>query len=1016
MSAAIIGLESMPNVYFNSVGISDNKLQILLTMKDDDNNPTWYKSQILRDILKIKVIALSYNTGPAGAVPTNDIEMKRIADGLKDGSTSIHDFTYPPQMIERAAQLYNQDRTFISDDGLVSLYYNVEFTSADLNLDKQNVFVFALAYIDVTAMNLNYASYKYLDGPMASETVRKNNQTPQNATLFKLEDGSIWSGPVHQSEIGYMEGSFHKMELHSELTTEFVDAKITQFIEDIMSENIMSGIEEINTPDFDASILGDPTTGQIGDKFFHYENDDDISIFVVDSIRLALNELKSARELYNANNEYFYELMQGFVINQFELRKAPLKTRLDFVDIGSRDWAYDDTSETVLARTIMTDGMFEERYEMRFFSRQYNVDPNKLVEATTNQFDINTKSTFDASKKIGYIKPLPSNEQFLHNLLIVDEQYGSEEATDYKLKISLDIIDNFRETLVQTRNEINSVITELNVIYNGLFGKIDQERIINFFSQSGIFINNNLKFVSISSQDLFDNSIFSKTKKVIKNALLALISDNEMISGISNRMVSSLYINSSSKENFNNVAKFLTNLSNKLTSKYNLGEVNGDSKISKSGVIRVEKIIQKVIQSNNYRDGSFNYFNKPQDKRIVTTQDIINRGNQEFNKFFTRELASGEIMAISKDIGEDSAQQMVTFDKVKYAFFTPTSYDTADQSIDLSQADISIFDEKKHDLITNHMFKVKNQAKARRRGGLAKSRKKLGRQSKLGKPKLLSTIGISKPFKKSAAAGDDSKFEDAKEYLGSTSLFLDVNLGTRRKNIEPSKGPPNLIRKSFAQNRKIRKFQNISLNDETSYLIKNKNKIDFSKLPLQFRALVLSNYNLSRFSFPLEEQQLIENPRFSTALNNIFNRIKFAQYIDGFERDQRGLRKLSSPIYRPLTLEALQSGKTLMIKMSNFKSEFLQMEEEDQIPSKNTFFAVEGTIQPASNPIEPDPLHTPLDWEIKEFSTTNIVNQNEKRKELIKFVKNEPLQQASSRNRTNNTRPAETIRPTRRGY
>jgi hypothetical protein len=245
---------------------------------------------------------------------------------------------------------------------------------------------------------------------------------------------------------------------------------------------------------------------------------------------------------------------------------------------------------------------------------------------------------------------------------------------------------------------------------------------------------------------------------------------------------------------------------------------------------------------------------------------------------------------------------------------------------------------------------------------------------------------------------------------------LDVDLGTRRKDIEPPKGPPNLIKKSFAQKRKIRKFQNISLNDETSYILKNKNKIDFSKLPLQFRALVLSNYNLSRFSFPLEEQQLIENPRFSTALNNVFNRIKVAEYIDGFEKDERGLRKLSSPIYRPLTIEALESGKTLMIKMSNFKSEFLQMEEEDQIPSSNTFFAVEGTMQPASNPMEPETIPTPSDWEIKEFSTTNIVKQNEKRKELTKFVKDENLAQTSAAPRSNTARPTETIRPTRRGY
>ena len=34
MTTAVIGLESMPNVYFNSVEISNDKLQILLSMKD----------------------------------------------------------------------------------------------------------------------------------------------------------------------------------------------------------------------------------------------------------------------------------------------------------------------------------------------------------------------------------------------------------------------------------------------------------------------------------------------------------------------------------------------------------------------------------------------------------------------------------------------------------------------------------------------------------------------------------------------------------------------------------------------------------------------------------------------------------------------------------------------------------------------------------------------------------------------------------------------------------------------
>jgi len=374
MTTAIIGLESMPNVYFNSVGISDNKLQILLSMKDSTIVPTWHTSQILKDILKIKLIAISYNTGPPGAVPPIDLEMKEFADSLKSGESSIHDFDNSSQIIEIAAQSYNQDRTFVTSDGIANLYYNLEFTSNQVNLDKNNIFVFAIAYIDVTTMNLNYASYKYLDGPMVSETVRQNNQVPQNATLFRLDDGSIWSGPVHQHEDGYMEGSFHKQEPHSDLSAELVEAKVTQFIEDVLSE-----AEDARPPDFDPNIdsstLEPPTTFPQLEESYYFDNSGESSFFCLDTANLALSELQSAREIYNTNNEYFYKLMKDFLVNQLEIRKAPLKNRLDFTDIGSRDWSYDYTKETVLAKTIMTDGMFEERYEMRFFSQQYNVNP-----------------------------------------------------------------------------------------------------------------------------------------------------------------------------------------------------------------------------------------------------------------------------------------------------------------------------------------------------------------------------------------------------------------------------------------------------------------------------------------------------------------------------------------------------------------------------------------------------------------------------------------------------------------
>lgn len=757
----------------------------------------------------------------------------------------------------------------------------------------------------------------------------------------------------------------------------------------------------------------------IKEKFFHYDQNNETSYLIIDTVNLVLNELQTARKLYNTNKDYFLYLMKDFNVLELQFRKAPLKKRIDYLDIGSSDWSYDDVNEKIMVRTIMSDGQFEERNEMRFFSRQYNVNPNNLVEAENNSFDINSKSTFDASTKIGYIKQLPSNELYLYNLIVVDELYNEDNAEDYRLKMFLDFTDTFREKLIESKDKLLSIITELEVLYTSFFGKKDRQTIINFFADNGVTLNENLNFVGISSEALFSSSIFKRAQDATYNVLLAMLADDSTIAGILKNTVKNLYINNSSKENINTVIKFLRDLTIKFTNMYDLGSTNSDSKISRSQIIKVEVPISTIITPENIREGAFNFFEKDMNKRILTPRDIIERANAEYNKFFSRTIGAAEITNISGDIQQESATQMVNFDDTKYTFFTPTSYKTADNTIDLSEADISIFDENKHDIISNHMFKIKNTTKRLRRNGKPKQRKRLDSRRGLKKKKLLSTIAIQKPFKKSTAAGDDSKFEDAKEYLGSTSLFLSTNLGTRRKNIEPSKGPPNLIRKSFCQDRKIKNFKFISLDNEESYILKNKNKVDFSRLPLQFRALVLSNYGLSRFSFPLADQQLIENPRFSVALNNIFNRVKIAEYVDGFETNEMGLRKLSAPIYRPLDLAALNSGKTLMVSLKKYSNGILELEEEDQIPSTNTCFCVEGNIQPVMLQPQPPTMPDPTERQIQEYSTTNIIKQNDKRKQLTNFVNIEsqsPAMQPTPQRRSNTANRATSIRPTRGNY
>ena len=995
MSIPVIGLEDMPNIYFSSVSIENNILDAKLTMKDFVENPTWSNSQVLRGLLNIKVVALCFDDGD---------EAQQIGDNLNNGNIAIHEIARYPAKIMSAYE-YDDSQT-IQDDEVNNFYYNFVLTSQDVDLSKQNIYVYAIAYVDLTNMNLDYAEYKYLDGPMVSEIVKDSGNIPTKATLFRLEDGSIWTGPVHEHQNSYMEGSFHREERHANLTEEQVESKVSDFMFEI-NEGIKSLTEtEQVAPQFE--------------EFYHYEQELDTSIVVIDTSNLALNEFESARELFNTNEVYFYELMKNFYVPQFELRKAPLKRRLEFMDIGTNNWVYDPEFESVLIKTNMIDGKFDERYEMRFFSQQYNINPNNLIDIETNSFDITSRSTFESSKKVGYIKELPSNEQFLHNLMIVDELYFSDESEDYKLRMSLDVIDSFKIELENTKQEMLTLISDLSLTYNGLFGKLNKQRIISFFAGSGIVLGDNLQFVRIESQALFDTSIFSRLSSTLRKILLAMLSEDQVISAVVDNTIKNLYINSVSKENYNIVISFLENLVNRFINKYNLISTNSKPVITRSTSSRVERDLQKVIEVNRIVTGNFSFFNKDSTKRIITIDDMRNRASDEYDKFYNRRISGAEIKQIATDISEEDANKMADFDSTKYIFFTPTSYQYADKSLDLSQSDISIFDEKKHNLITDRMFAINSLPKRTRRRGKAKRRKALGKMPKAGKTPLLTTLSVRQPFKKSITAGDDIGFENAEDYLGSTSPFLSLELGTRTKPPREEERPATLIKKSFAQDRKITNYKQISLTDQESVLLKNKNNIDFSKLPLQFRALVLSNYGLSRFSFALEEEQLLENPKFSTAINNIFNRVRIARYLDGFERKPNGLRSLNDPIYKALDEESLNSGKTLMIKMTKFKNGVLQIEGEDQVPATNCFFAIEGTLSPESTFEETSEVQI-SDRQEKEFSTTNIVKQNQKRQQLNSFIN--PVEQARESAATQQTTQARrgvsrttAIRPTRGGY
>ena len=233
--------------------------------------------------------------------------------------------------------------------------------------------------------------------------------------------------------------------------------------------------------------------------------------------------------------------------------------------------------------------------------------------------------------------------------------------------------------------------------------------------------------------------------------------------------------------------------------------------------------------------------------------------------------------------------------------------------------------------------------------------------------------------------------------------------------------PTNIIRNVFSQDKKINSFKEISLNNETSILLKNKNSIDFSIVPLQFRALVLSNYGLSRFSFAIEEDNLIENDKFSNIINNVYSNVRTAKYIDGFVKNKKGLRDLNNPIIKLVDLKALKSEKTMMIKLDNFSNQMLQMDAEEIIPASNTLFMINGKSDAVSSPfIETQDIQIQSLRE-KEFSTTNVIAQFKDRNQLVDVRKIDVDQVSQTptnggQSKSVSRRQTNSLRPVRSGY
>jgi len=742
--------------------------------------------------------------------------------------------------------------------------------------------------------------------------------------------------------------------------------------------------------------------------FYHLVNKQNTSFLFLDLLNLAVSRIQTAAVIYRTNPDLLRRMMSDFYVGSLSFRKAIFKKQKSFSDFGVITGIYDPNTEQEIVKTQMIDGVFEEIYLMSKFNNQFYMNPNNLLDINDTAINPLSQNTFDTSEKIGYIRELPGNEPNLKILLLKDEKYFLTERQSYKIKMTFKFIDNFKKEVMSRLDNLTLAKNNVDKVYASFFGNVSNSDIISFFSGSGISLNADLSFNSISDPQLYNSSIYGQVSKSLREALELLSGDTNYINSAINRIVSSLYINQNTVEKFLDVSAFLNNIIREIRIKYDLPNENyKKSTLNEDLTKEYSVIIDNEIKAQDEELGLFKYFENDRDDPFLTPEALLTRSQQEINKFFSSAPKVSQIKQITEDLSDEDVAQMADVQTSAYTYFRPTSFISGDTKIDFSSGDLSIFDESKHDTINNIKFII-NRDKSRKK---QKLNRKAGTTRKISNSPFLGNIQTGDKFTRDEEGEADDTLLRVTDYLGLSTTInnRDTNLKSRLK--KKSSEAVKTIQRIFSQNKKIKSFVDFSLTDSQSIVLKNKNNINFSNVPLQLKSLILSNYGLSRFSFDFEESDLMKNARYSNIINNVFTRIKVANYISGFDLNEDGLRDLTNPVVSQLNEAAVNSGQTLVITMQNYTDEYLDFVEEDGI-ADSTNFIISGRVN-NSLPTFPNllsPIPEVGDIQTKLFSSTNPIKQFSKRNQISVFKSENPIStptapQPTPVNRTTSIRP-----------
>jgi hypothetical protein len=439
MSIELVGFENLPNAFIKNIVITKasailDSYEFTIRVHDLPDRSIWSSTgEIFYQLMRIGVV-----------VSTSQEQ----TDSLTNGGVSPLSVEYMSKSLAIVPRIIEGNSSF-------ELKFNTEVES-----DVSHVALFAFCFISkediINSFGIDIGD-NYV-GPVKSEKIIEAKSVVSSTNVFLRKDGSYWSGPVHEHNGMFMEGSYHTNTPHNRLT-----------IQSIVNTKIKDKRDIIETKHSSAKFID----SFMSELFVSYSSETDVnSMFMINMKTLLMKNTKYGAFLNKTSQDVINTLINQMNFRMISIQRQRIKANFRGAGLRSTKRKADKIFHK---KNILNTQDDSNRRVLKKIRLERNGSFDVLAGEIENTSDY---------KKIADIEEL----FFDYGAEIRTFQFTDYELTpktpgDYQYKIQLqfvDPVDKFlRNTLDIMKNDISDLAMFLNIFKRrGAQTTVDAARII----------------------------------------------------------------------------------------------------------------------------------------------------------------------------------------------------------------------------------------------------------------------------------------------------------------------------------------------------------------------------------------------------------------------------------------------------------------------------------------------------------------------------------------------------------